>query len=170
MMWHRRLGGIMSDSLGTYIHDHLAGATIAVETLKSMLDRQRGTPLAEFAAKLLVDVEADRETLKNLAEIIGAGPATLKEIASWLAERAGRFKLNQDSSHSLGTFEALELLEVGIYGKWAMWRALEVISRSDRRLAGVDFRQLVTRAEAQRAIVAERRLEVARNALASESA
>jgi hypothetical protein len=77
----------MGDSLGTYLHDHLAGAVHAIEILKTMRDRQDNTPLGDFAAKLLVEVEADRETLSNLAGRIGSGSNTMKEMATWLAER-----------------------------------------------------------------------------------
>lgn len=158
----------MSDPLATYLHDHLAGAVHAIETLKAMRDRQAGTPLADFAATLLIEVEADRETLRNLAETTGAGPSTLKETASWLAERASRLKLTHTSNYSLGTFEALEFLELGIHGKWALWCALDVAAATDPRLKGIDFRQLASRAEIQRALVDARRLEVARRALQPE--
>jgi hypothetical protein len=160
----------MSDPLATYFQDHLAGAVHAIETLKVMRDRQAGTPLGEFAAKLLVEVEADRQTLRNLAESIGAGSSTLKETASWLAERASHLKLTPENNHSLGTFEALEFLELGIHGKWALWCALAVAADTDPRLKGLDFRQLAARAETQRALVDGRRLEVARQTLRPEPA
>jgi len=65
----------------------------------------------------------------------------------------------------LGTFEALEFLELGIHGKWALWRALATVAVSDTRLRGLDYEQLAARAEAQRASVEERRLEIARTVL-----
>ena len=91
----------MGNSLETYLHDHLAGAVHAIETLKTMRDRQNNTPLGDFAAKLLVEVEADRETLRQLTERIGSGSNTMKEMATWLAERASRLKLTHESNHSL---------------------------------------------------------------------
>jgi hypothetical protein len=160
----------MSDPLATYLHDHLAGAVHAIETLKTMRDRQAGTPLGDFASHLLLEVEADRNTLRNLAESMGAGSSTLKETASWLAERASRMKLTHESNYSLGTFEALEFLELGIHGKWALWCALDVAAATDPRLKGVDFRQLAARAETQRVLVDGRRLEAARRALQPEPA
>ena len=160
----------MGDSLGTYLHDHLAGAVHAIEILKTMRDRQDNTPLGDFAAKLLVEVEADRETLSNLAGRIGSGSNTMKEMATWLAERASRLKLTHESNHSLGAFEALEFLEIGIHGKWALWRALDVAAAADSRLNDMDFKQLAARAEAQRLLVDERRLETARRALQPDAA
>ena len=108
----------MSEALITYIHDHLAGAMHAVETLKTMRDRHKGSPLADFATRLLTEVEADRETLRIIAEKAGSKGESVKEVATWIAERASRLKLRHESTRSLGTFEALEFLEIGIHGKW----------------------------------------------------
>lgn len=66
-----------------------------------------------------------------------------------------RLKLKQSSPESLGTFEALEFLVLGIHGKWVLWRALNAVAASDSRLAGVDFDRLATRAESQRESVDE---------------
>ncbi len=170
MFLHQKSEGYMSDPLATYLHDHLAGAVHAIETLKTMRDRQKNTPVGEFAHKLLKEIEEDQETLKSLADKIGAGSTTAKEMATWLAEKASRLKLTHESNKSLGTFEALEFLEVGIYGKWALWRALEIAARSEPRLQGVDFKRLAARAEEQRLAVDERRLDAAPQALRREAA
>lgn len=159
----------MGDALITYLHDHLAGAMHAVETLKTMRDRQDGTPLADFATNLLREVETDRKTLRTIAENAGSRGESLKEVATWIAERASRVKLRQESTHSLSTFEALEFLELGIHGKWALWCALDVAQSSDPRLDGFDFKKLAQRAEDQRSLVDDRRLEIAGRALAEAS-
>ena len=160
----------MSSPLATYLHDHLAGSIHAVETLKTMRDRNKNKPLGNFAAQLLVEIEEDRQTLKGLAERTGAGSGTVKEMGTWLAERMSRLKLSDESNHALGTFEALEFLEIGICGKWLLWRALDVASATDPRLRGVDFTQLAARADAQRLRVEERRLDLAARALQSKAA
>jgi hypothetical protein len=54
---------LMSDSLTTYLEDHLAGAVHAIEVLKVMRDDRHGQPLGSFATELLVEVEADRDVL-----------------------------------------------------------------------------------------------------------
>jgi hypothetical protein len=51
----------------------------------------------------------------------------LKELASWVG---------------LATFEALEFFALGIHGKLALWRALQITAPFDSRLAGMDFEQL----------------------------
>ncbi|HEY4741304.1 MAG TPA: hypothetical protein VIH76_11980 [Candidatus Acidoferrales bacterium] len=155
----------MSDSLGTYLNDHLAGSAHAIDLVKSMRDDYAGKPLGDFAASLLVEIEADRGVLQNLADRVGAGSSGLKEFAGWLGEKASRLKLGHDGKLGLGTFEALEFLVLGIHGKWALWRALGAIAPDDSRLHGIDFDQLAARAESQRESVEQWRLKAAHSAL-----
>jgi hypothetical protein len=155
----------MSDPLATYLHDHLAGAVVAINLLEALHDQHGGEPLGQFAAELLVEVEADRAVLQRLAERVGAGPSGLKEATAWLGEKVSRLKLRRRAAGGLGTFEALEALALGILGKLALWRALAVMSAVDARLHGVDFDHLAARAQAQHARVEERRLETARTTL-----
>jgi hypothetical protein len=151
----------MSDALGTYLHDHLAGAAYAIDLVELMRDQHKGNDLGEFAAWLLVEINADREVLRQLAERTGAASNTIKELTAWLGEKVSRLKLSHGTRDGLGIFEALEFLEVGIHGKVELWRALAAVAAADTRLQGIDFEQLVARAEKQRAMVENRRLELA---------
>jgi hypothetical protein len=65
----------MSDPLATYLHDHLAGAAVAIDLLESMQRSNGGRPLGQFAKSLLADIEADRDVLRQLAERVASGPA-----------------------------------------------------------------------------------------------
>jgi hypothetical protein len=154
----------MGDPLATYLHDHLAGSVHAVSLLEFIRDQHEREPLGRFASGLLAEIEADRHVLQELADRAGAGSSDLKEFAAWLSEKVTRLKLRHGGD-GLGTFEALEFLELGIHGKWALWRALATVAASDTRLRGLDYEQLAARAEAQRASVEERRLEIARAVL-----
>lgn len=156
----------MSNPLATYLQDHLAGAVQAIGLVEAIRDEYVGDPLGEFAAVLLVEIEADREVLRTLANRTGAGSSGLKEMTAWVAEKLSRIKLGRGAENGLGTFEALEFLELGIHGKWALWRALAAIE-VDPHLHGTDFDRLTARAESQRAQVEEHRLEFARKALRS---
>jgi hypothetical protein len=151
----------MENLLAIYVHDHLAGAALAVDLLKAMRDKHQGEELGDFAAKILREVEADRATLKILADRTGAGSSQLKEFSAWLSEKVGRIKLNREP-HSLGTMEALEFLALGILGKKALWDALKVLTPGDARLGGVDLDHMSSRAQAQHGQVEERRLAEAR--------
>jgi hypothetical protein len=140
----------MSDSLSTYLQDHLAGSVQAIELLEMIRDRNSGKPLGQFAADLLVEIKEDREALLELARRVGSGSSSVKEMAAWAGEKVGRLKLRHGKT-AFGVFEALEYLEVGIHGKWAMWRVLAALAPTDARLEGSDFDRLAGRAENQHA-------------------
>ena len=104
------------------------------------------------------EVSADRSALRRVMAAVGARPHLAKIALAWAGEKAGRLKLNGrlvDRS-PLTAFVELEAVEVGIYGKLLMWRALR-----DRRPAGsevVDLDALIARAERQLGDVALRRV------------
>jgi hypothetical protein len=107
---------------------------------------------------MLAEVQQDRDVLARLTESIGGTAGGVKEWGAWLAEKMSRLKLKHGSGDGLGTFEALEFLVVGIHGKWALWRALEVVASFDSRLQGLDFTDLIARAESQHQRVEEQRV------------
>lgn len=156
----------MDDSLAIYLHDHLAGAKLAIDLLEAIRKKYTGDPLGDFAASILSEVEADRATLKGLADRVGTGSDKLKEFSAWMAEKVSRIKLTRDS-HNLATFEALEFLALGILGKLALWDALKALQEIDPRLEGMNFDHLAARARAQHHQVEERRLAEARCVLAT---
>ena len=157
----------MSNSLGTYLEDHLAAAGFAIDLLRAIGNQFEGEPLGQFARELLVEVEADRRVLKELSERVGTVSSGLKGISAWLAEKVSRLKLKRDDANGLGTFEALEFLTLGIQGKLALWQALEVVRPGNARLENIDFRHLAERAQTQYVQMEERRLEAAVTALRS---
>src|SRR5271170_1664203 len=106
----------MDNPLATYLADHLAGSVHAIELLKALEEQRRGQPLGRFAADLLVEIAADQAVVQRLADKIGTGSNRAKELTAWLGEKLSRFKLRHDSDDLLGTFEALEFLELGIHG------------------------------------------------------
>jgi hypothetical protein len=149
----------VNEPLATYLHDHLAGAKYAIELVQAMRDEFEGKPLGTFAASILNEIKNDRDTLQHLAERVGSGSSQIKEVAAWLSEKVARLKMGPGAKDGLGTFEALEFLEIGIHGKWALWRALMAIAPSDPRLQDTDFEELSARAESQRSAVDQLRLE-----------
>ncbi len=48
----------MSDPLSTYLHDHLDGAKAALDLLEAMRDGHKDAALKDFAAYLLMEVQA----------------------------------------------------------------------------------------------------------------
>jgi hypothetical protein len=151
----------MSDPLSIYIHDHLAGARVAIELLQAMQTREKTRPLGRFATDMLVEVEADRNTLQALAEKIGAGSNVVKEVTGWLGEKASRIKFSNSPANEFGNFQALEFLALGVLGKLALWDALNVILSSDTRVSQYNFKELAAQARTQHAEVEQQRLEIA---------
>jgi hypothetical protein len=155
----------MNDPLGTYLHDHLAGAGFAIDLLQAMKKRQSEKPDDGFLKSLLASVEEDRHTLQQLADKIGSGSNVIKEFSAWVSEKASRAKLGAGSADNFGEFEALEFLALGITGKRSLWLALQAIAPSDARLSGIDFERLIVRAEEQYGEVEKQRLSLAVSAL-----
>ena len=124
----------MDDPLVTYLEDHLAGAVHAIELVETIRERHPNEPLGQFAQDLMGEIQADRQVLLGLAERVGSSSSAAKDVAAWLGEKVSRLKLRQGHSNPLGTFEALEVLELGIHGKWAMWRALGMVNFENFRL------------------------------------
>jgi len=159
----------MSDHLATYLHDHLAGSNFGVELVENLKEQHRNEPLGQFASDLKIEIESDRKTLQKIADQVDSGAPHLKEAVAWVGEKISRFKLRHATPVEFGTFEALELLALGIQGKLHLWRALEVIAPDDQRLLGIDFEALITRAQAQHAEVEERRIQAANAAFRNRS-
>jgi hypothetical protein len=152
----------MSNPLRTYIEDHLAGSAYAIELVEFIRDNYEGQEVGQFAAWLLAEIKADREVLKELAGRLGGGSSKVKELTAWLGEKVSRLKLGHSGDDGLALFEAFEFLEIGIHGKFELWRTLQAVKPGSPPLRAVDFEHLARRAEKQRAEVEKRRLEVAR--------
>jgi hypothetical protein len=153
--------------LDIYLNDHLAGAMVGVELSRRVAKSNRGTPSGEFLERLHREIVEDRRTLQGIARALGADSSPMKPAVAWIAEKAGRLKLNgQIRGYSpLSRLVELEGLEVGVTGKRSLWQALSRAFLDDARLAGFDLDALVTRADQQLEGLREHRLSVAREAL-----
>ncbi len=151
----------MKEPLETYLHDHLAGATFAIEMVEALRDLHPTQPVGQLAAGWLTEIEEDRVLLQTLAKQIDSGGSVVKEVASWFAEKASRLKLRRQAEGDLGTFETLEALALGILGKEALWTALATVAPGDPRLQGYDFTTLAARAREQHDRVEVQRLRIA---------
>ena len=98
---------------------------------------------------------------------LGARRDPLKQWAGWLAEKAGRLKLNGRlrGYSPLSRVLELEVLVLGIEGKRMLWRALGEVAASDPRLDGVDLSGLLRRADGQRRLLDRQRARAAAVAL-----
>ena len=156
------------EHIATYLNDHLAGATGAIELLEHLEKEHAGTEVGRLAAGLRADVEADRQALKSLMERLEVAQSRTRKAAAWLGEKAAELKLRLDdpAGGSLRLFESLEALSLGIEGKKSLWRALATAAEEAPDLQVADYEELIRRAEEQRNRVETARLEAARRALA----
>ena len=159
----------MNNPLATYLHDHLAGANFAVELLQNLQQQHSDHETGAFAATILAEVQEDRKVLERIIQNIGESHFDAKDALAWLGEKVSRVKLSNGQPDDLSTFEALEMLDLGIAGKVSLWRALRVIGQFDGRLAAFDFVALLQRAQDQFNRVENYKLSIARCAFGSES-
>jgi hypothetical protein len=140
----------MSDLLGIYLNDHLAGATAGVELARRLRGSNEGHPeLGPALAEICAEIEADRETLKAVMSRLGIGQSRLKPAIAVVGERLGRLKPNgRLSGYSpLSRLVELETLQIGVLGKYRLWRALE--QARGEELASFELGALAERATDQ---------------------
>jgi len=157
--------------LAIYLNDHLAGSTGGLELARRALGANRGTDFEPPLEQLATEIAEDRTALVDVMSRLGVGRDPLKVWAGWAAEKAARLKLNGRITGYSPLSRVLELegLALGVEGKGALWRALSRICGDDARLAGVDFDELLRRAERQRGVIERERLRAAELAFAAPS-
>ncbi|MGI8627945.1 MAG: hypothetical protein ACR2J5_15470 [Geodermatophilaceae bacterium] len=153
--------------LGIYLNDHLAGATAGVSLIERTAAAQAGTPAGPPLAKLAKEIAEDREALVEIMSALGVGIARYKLAGAWVAERAGRLKLNGRllERSPLSSLVELEGMKLGVEGKAALWRSLRALADDDARLDISRLEGLIARAKAQSKTLEKLRLAAAEQAL-----
>ncbi len=136
--------------LAIYLNDHLAGSTGGLELARRSLGSNHGTEFEAFLERLQAEIDEDRNALKDLMVRLGIRADQLKQGASWLAEKAGRLKLNGSLTEysPLSRLVELEALTTGVNGKLSLWQVLSEV-QDEPVLASFDFQPLIERAHAQ---------------------
>jgi hypothetical protein len=119
-------GSIDAKLLGLYLSDHLTGSTAGVSRIQRMADAHSDTPFADDIAR----VSGERDLLQGLIKDLGLRQRPYRQAAAWLAERAGRLKLNGRilrRSPMTVVLEA-ELMRGAILGKLGGWQTLEELA------------------------------------------
>jgi hypothetical protein len=154
-------------ALTTYLNDHLAGSLAAIELQGHLRELSSGTENERILTTLGSEIEKDRAVLQNLLHDLGGKESRVRSAAAWLTEKVeeAKLKLDDPGSGELRLLEALETLGLGILGKLALWRALEVAREEVPQLRKLDFVALKSRALAQHDQVEAARIQAARAAL-----
>ncbi|MFC9294587.1 hypothetical protein ACFTWH_13465 [Streptomyces sp. NPDC057011] len=147
--------------LDLYLNDHLTGAASGVELLRRAARAHRGTTLEPPLASLAAEVAQDRESLRRIMADLGVPVMRHREALGWLAEKAGRLKLNGRllSRSPLSDVLELEAMRLGVEGKACAWRTLESLAATEPRIDVERVRDLLRRAERQIRILETLRVE-----------
>jgi hypothetical protein len=155
--------------LAVYLSDHLAGSAAGLRLARRCLERERGTKLGGRLEALVGEIEEDRAVLERVMARVEATPNPVKQAAAngvvLLTVLKNRVPVLGSGSGDVSRLEEVELLSLGIEGKRLLWRALGALAKKDRRLKEFDFASLEGRAQAQRDLLEQFRLELASTAL-----
>jgi hypothetical protein len=163
-------GRPMSKSnLATYLNDHLAGCTAALDLIGNLERLHRGTNVSTFLISLRSEILADRQELEALMSRQKIATSPPRKAMAWISEKLAEIKLNLDdrAGGPLHLLEALEAIALGIDGKRALWRALASARVGD--ISVTDLQQLERRAGEQRDRIEAFRLVAAQSALRQDA-
>lgn len=142
----------MNDYLRIYLNDQLAMGVAWRELARRSSRANKGTETGRALTKVATAIAEDVATFRAVMRTLGVPENRLKSAAAVLGERLGRLKTNGKlrSYSPLSRFEELEFLTMGIDGKKQLWTTLRDLAGLAERLPGVDFEELITRAQHQR--------------------
>jgi hypothetical protein len=140
-----------SELLPIYLNDHLAGATAGSALAHRAAGANKGTEIGRFLRDLAGQVDADRAQLEDVMARLEIARDPVKLGGAWLAEKAGRLKLNGRllEYSPLSRLLEIEGLMLGVQGKRGLWKTLAAAAPSEPRIAEVDFAHLIERADEQ---------------------
>ena len=130
--------------LRIYLDDHLALMVAEVELIGRCWWSNRGTPLGEFLQKLENEVKAQKSIARDIIHRIGSKEgieSKVKQSAAWMAEKLGRFKLNDSllSYSALSRVVELETLAAAAQERISFWDNFDAVASNDSRLEGITF-------------------------------
>jgi hypothetical protein len=143
---------MQSKLLAIYLNDHLAGATLGAAVARRATISNRESQAYQAAlSSLAEEIREDRVSLLGIMSALKVGTDPVKQALAWGAEKAGRLKLNGHllSYSPLSRLDELEFLALGVTGKLALWRSLELLAPQEPRLRREQLAELIVRAERQ---------------------
>lgn len=161
-----------AELLGIYLNDHLAGATGGAELARRAAAARRSDEAGDTLLRFAADVAADRAALLDIMAALDVPVRAYKVYAGWIGEKAGRFKLNGRllGRSPLSSLEELEMMRLGVEGKAAGWRTLQLLADTDPRLDRARLMELIARAESQVKLLEDLRVRAARVVVGQRSA
>lgn len=138
--------------LAIYLNDHLTGATGGDQLFRRAASSFAGSPVGAEVAELADEVSADRESLRRIMRRLDVTENKPQIALGWVAERAGRLKLNGRlfSRSPLSDVVELEGLRLAVSAKTSGWEVLRLVADHDDRLDPAELDALISRAHDQR--------------------
>ncbi|SKB37020.1 hypothetical protein SAMN05660473_00388 [Arthrobacter sp. 49Tsu3.1M3] len=123
-------GKIDNKLFGLYLSDHLAGATAGRGRIERMARDFTDTPFRSELEALATQIREEREYLNGLVGDLGLPRRTPRQAAAWVAERAGRLKLNGRvvRRSPLTLVLESEVMRSAVMGKLGLWQTLQDLS------------------------------------------
>ena len=123
-------GSIDEKLFGLYLSDHLTGATAGLARIKRMAKAFADTPVSADLERVSAELSREREFLLGLLHDLGVRQRPHRQAAAWLAERAGRLKLNGRIVRRSPMTMVLEseLMRAAVLGKLGGWQTLEELA------------------------------------------
>jgi hypothetical protein len=132
--------------LAIYLNDHLAGATAGVAVAQRVAASNRDND-AYYPAlcTLAEEIREDRASLLGIMSVLEIGTDPVKQALAWAGEKVGRLKLNGHLFiySPLSRLDELEFLALGVTGKRALWRSLELVAPEEPRLRPEQLAELI---------------------------
>jgi hypothetical protein len=156
----------LTDPLGIYLNDHLAGATAGLELFRraaSAAPPRHRTSLE----RLTTEVDGDRRSLIDIMTALDVPVRHYKIAAGWLGEKVGRAKPNGRlmGRAPLSALLEAEALLLGVRGKAAGWQALRALALIDSRISHTQLDELIASADRQAEELEQIRQEIATEVL-----
>lgn len=157
--------------LAIYCNDHLAAATGGIELVSRMIGRHRGGTYEGRLEGLLDELREERTALRTTIDSLGLPVRQYKLIASWVAEKLSRGKLNGRlmSRSPLSDLVEFEFIATAVLAKRAGFETLRALGESEHRIDAALFERLIDQADRQHRWLAEARREVAEQVFGGES-
>jgi len=151
----------LTDPLGIYLNDHLAGATAGLELIRRAVT---GAPPQHRKAleRLTSEIERDRASLIDIMTGLEIPVRHYKVAAGWLGEKVGRVKPNGRLVRRapLSSLIEVEALVLAARGKTAGWQALRAVAQDDSRVSQALLDELIASADRQCAELERIRREI----------
>ena len=135
--------------LAIYLNDHLALIVGELELLKRVHKENEKEPLGVLLSRLLAETSQQEAALRVLLERVDVAENRLKQAAAWLAEKAGRFKLNGAVTEysDLSRLVEVEALVVAAMSRVNLWATLSETLSHDEQFRGGNFDHLADQAK-----------------------